>query len=83
MAICFGRVQRVSRSSGKNACCKSAYNARDNITDEKTNITYDFSDRGDNVYHNILLPDYVNIKFKNSSELMNAIEHIERKDNAT
>ena len=75
-------MQRVSRSSGKNACCKGAYNARDKITDEKTNVTYNFSDRGDNVYHNILLPNYVNLKFKNSSELMNAIEKAERKDNS-
>ena len=82
MAIRFGRIQRVSRSSGKNACCKSAYNARDKITDKKTNVTYDFSDRGDNVYHNILLPSYVNLKFKNPSELMNAIEKSERKDNS-
>jgi len=82
MAIRFGRIQRVSRSDGKNACCKSAYNARDKITDEKTNVTYNFSDRGNNVYHNILLPDYVNLKFKNPSELMNAIEKAERKDNS-
>lgn len=82
MAIQFARIERVKRSEGKNACCKGAYNARTNITDQKTNITYNFSDRPDNVYHQILLPEYVDQKFKNLSELMNAVEHIERKDNS-
>ena len=82
MAIQFARIERVKRSGGKNACCKGAYNARTNITDQKTNITYNFSNRLDNVYHQILLPEYVDQKFKNLSELMNAVEHIERKGNS-
>ena len=40
MAIQFARVQRVSRSTGGNACCKGAYNSRTKIKDEKTNIVY-------------------------------------------
>jgi hypothetical protein len=82
MAIRLARIQRVSRSNGKNACCKGSYNARTIIRDEKTNVVYNFSDRLDNVYHDILLPDYVNLKFKNPSVLMNAIEKAERKDNS-
>ena len=82
MAIQFARVGRVSRSGGKNACCKGSYNARDRIVDQKTNLVYDFSSRGDNVHHEILLPSHEDLKFKNLSELMNAIEHIERKDNS-
>ena len=82
MAIQFARIERVKRSGGKNACCKGAYNARTNITDQKTNITYNFSNRLDNVYHQILLPEYVDQKFKNLSKLMNAVEHIERKNNS-
>jgi len=82
MAIQFARAEYVSRSSGKNACCKGAYNARSKVTDEKTNITYNFSNRPDNVYHEILLPEHVDRRFKNLSELMNTIEHIERKDNS-
>ena len=82
MAIRLARIQRVSRSNGKNACCKGSYNARTIIRDEKTNVVYNFSDRLDNVYHDILLPDHVNLKFKNPSVLMNAIEKAERKDNS-
>jgi len=82
MAIQFARIEIVGRSSGGNACCKGAYNARTIIKDQKTNITYNFSNRGDNVYHDILLPEGVDWKFKNIAELMNSIEHIERKNNS-
>ena len=82
MAIQFARIEIVGRSTGGNACCKGAYNARTKINDQKTNITYNFSNRGDNVYHDILLPNGIDQKFKNISELMNAVEHIEKKDNS-
>ena len=73
MAIQFARVQIVGRGSGGNACCKGAYNARSKITDEKTNITYNFQNRGDNVYHIMILPEHVDQKFKNISVLMNEV----------
>ncbi len=82
MAIQFARAEYVGRSSGKNACCKGAYNSRTKIKDEKTNIVYNFTSRKDNVYHEVLLPEYVHQKFKNISELMNMIEHTERKCNS-
>lgn len=82
MAIQFARIARVKRSEGKNACCKGAYNARTVIKDEKTNIVYNFARRGGNVYHEILLPDYVDARFQNLSELMNTIEHIEKKSDS-
>ena len=43
MAIQFARIEIVGRSEGKNACLKSAYNARLIIKDERTNVTYNFS----------------------------------------
>ena len=82
MAIQFARIQIVSRKTGGNACCKGAYNARSKIVDEKTGEIFNFTKRGDNVYHEMLLPDHVDRKFKNPSELMNAVEHIEKKDNS-
>ena len=45
MAIQFARAEYVGRSSGKNACCKGAYNSRTKIKDEKTNIVYNFTSR--------------------------------------
>ena len=64
MAIQFARIEIVSRSNSGNACCKGAYNARTTIKDERTNITYNFSNRGDHVYHEVLLPKSVDQRFR-------------------
>ncbi|MDA9163616.1 AAA family ATPase [Rickettsiaceae bacterium] len=79
MAICFVKSRYVSRSSGGNACRTSAYNARDKIVDERTGEVFDFSDRGDNVYHEVILPQHVDKKFKNISILSNEVERNERR----
>ena len=83
MAIQFARVEYVSRSAGKNACCKSAYNGRARINDEKTNVTYTFERKEDNIYHKILLPEYVDKKFANISELANEVERTEKRINSS
>jgi Ti-type conjugative transfer relaxase TraA len=82
MAIQFARVEIVGRASGGNACCKGAYNARTIVKDERTNITYNFSNRGDNVYHVMLLPDHADQKFKDIKVLMNEPERAERQKNS-
>ena len=79
MAIAFAHPGYVSRSSGANACCKSAYNARDKIKDLKTGVVYNWQRRSDNVYHDIMLPDYVDKKFKNAAVLANEVEKIEKR----
>ena len=79
MAICFARVRYVSRSTGGSACNSSAYNARSKIVDEKTGEVFNWSKREDNVYHEMLLPDYVDKKFKNISEFANEVEKAEKR----
>lgn len=79
MAIQFARIEIVTRSSGGSACCKGAYNARTKVKDEKTNVTYNFSHKGDNVYHTVLLPEHVNKKFSSVSEFMNLVEAFEKR----
>jgi Ti-type conjugative transfer relaxase TraA len=79
MAICFARVRYVSRSTGGRACNSSAYNARSKIVDEKTGEVFNWSKREDNVYHEMLLPDYVDKKFKNISEFANEVEKSEKR----
>lgn len=79
MAIAFARPEYISRSNGANACCKSAYNARTIIKDESSNVTYNFSKRGDNIHHAILLPDGVDSKFKNPITFANEVERLERR----
>ncbi|KJW03825.1 AAA domain protein [Rickettsia argasii T170-B] len=82
MAIQFARIEIVGRSEGKNACLKAAYNARLIIKDERTNITYNFSKKGDNVYHVVLLPTHVDQKFKDPRVLMNEVERLEKRKNS-
>src|SRR5260221_3093433 len=79
MAIQFARCQYVSRSSGGNACRKASYNQRDAIRCERTGELFSFKDRGGNVHHEILLPEGVHEKFKNSSVLWNEVEQCEKR----
>lgn len=82
MAIQFARIRFISRSGGGNACRSSAYNARDKIVNEKTGEVFNWTQRGGNIYHEILLPDHVDKKFKNASVLSNEVEVTERKGNS-
>ncbi|MGC0371941.1 MAG: hypothetical protein DGJ47_000642 [Rickettsiaceae bacterium] len=79
MAIAFARTRAVGRNSGGNACCSFAYNARSTILDNSTGVTYNFSNRSDNLYHEILLPKGADESFKNESVLSNEIERIEKR----
>ncbi|MGV2433296.1 MAG UNVERIFIED_CONTAM: MobA/MobL family protein [Rickettsiaceae bacterium] len=82
MAIAFARSEYVSRSTGANACCKGAYNARAKIKDEKTCVTYNFSNKKDNAYHEMLLPKKADDKFKDPAILSNEVERTEKKKNS-
>ncbi len=82
MAIEYARMEIVNRGAGGNACCKGAYNARSKINDIRTNVTYNFQNRGDNVYHDVLLPEHVDLKFKDIAILMNEVERSEKRKNS-
>lgn len=79
MAIQFARCEYVSRSTGGNACRKASYNQREAIRCEWTGELFSFKDRGGNVHHEILLPNGVDEKFKNSSVLWNEVERCEKR----
>ncbi|SPR02270.1 MobA/MobL family protein [Orientia tsutsugamushi] len=82
MAIQFARIEFLTRSKGGDSCRKAAYNARTIVENEKTGIKYNFSRKKDNVYHTVLIPDYVNQDFKNIQTLMNEVERTAKKDNS-
>jgi Ti-type conjugative transfer relaxase TraA len=82
MAIAFARIEFVSRSTGASACNSSAYNSRSIIVDERTGEVFNYTKRGGNVYHEVLLPDHVDKKFKDITILSNEVERMERKDNS-
>lgn len=82
MAIGFVKSRYVSRSKGGSACNSSAYNARTKIVDQRTGEVFDYSKRKDNVYHEMLLPEYVDKKFKNPVILANEVEANEHQKNS-
>ncbi|SPR14523.1 conjugal transfer protein TraA [Orientia tsutsugamushi] len=82
MAIQFTRVEFLSRSTGGDSCRKAAYNARTIVKNKQTGIRYNFSHKKDNVYHTVLIPDYVNQDFKNIQTLMNEVERTETRENS-
>jgi Ti-type conjugative transfer relaxase TraA len=82
MAIAFARLQYVSRSSGGNACLKSAYNERSQMTCERSGQTFFFKHRDGNICHEILLPEEADSRFSESSVLWNAAEFAEKRQNS-
>ncbi|WP_371219327.1 AAA family ATPase [Orientia tsutsugamushi] len=82
MAIQFARIEFLRRSEGGDSCRKAAYNARTIVKNKQTGIRYNFSSKKDNVYHTVLIPDYVNQDFKNIQTLMNEVERTETRENS-
>ncbi|MCA0254813.1 MAG: AAA family ATPase, partial [Proteobacteria bacterium] len=79
MAIGFVKSRYVSRSSNGHACNSSAYNSRSKILSLKDGVVFNYSKQGGNVFHEVLLPDYVNRKFKDISNLANEVESCEKR----
>ncbi|GEM_PF-2949161 len=82
MAIAFARLEYVSRSSGGNACLKSAYNERSQMTCERSGQTFFFKHRDGNICHEVLLPEGADTRFHESSVLWNAAENAEKRQNS-
>lgn len=82
MAIAFARLQYVSRSSGGNACLKSAYNERAQMTCERSGQTFFFKHRDGNICHQVLLPQGADPRFSESSVLWNSAEFAEKRQNS-
>ena len=82
MAIQFARAEYVSRSGGGDACRKSAYNSGSEIMNERTGEVFNFKDKRDGTFHGILLPEYVDPKFKNASVFANSVEAAENRKNS-
>jgi MobA/MobL family len=83
MAIFYFNAQAISRSSGKNACRAAAYNARTKIVDEKTQKSYDYSDRTDLAHSLILTPQIADRTFEiDRATLWNLVEAGEKRPDA-
>ena len=86
MAIGYARAEFVKRSNGKNACAKAAYNARSRIEFDGNCAldpeVYDWSSKAPSVFHEVLLPEGVQEKFKSPQILWNAAEAREKRYNS-
>ena len=81
MAIAFARLEFIKRSVGKNAVAKAAYNSKTCLYFEGNCVLapelYDFSQRDQPIYHEILLPEGVDENFRHPEILWN---HAEKKE---
>lgn len=82
MAIAFARVSIHSRSKGHSAVAASAYRTASKLFDERIGTNYDFSNRSEVVFSEILLPQGASQKFLNREFLWNEVERVENRINS-
>lgn len=82
MAIAFARVSIHSRSKGHSAVAAASYRAGVELWDSRTGLQYDFSNRHDVVFSEILLPVGSHEAFLNREYLWNQVEAVERRCDA-
>lgn len=82
MAIAFARVSIHSRSKGHSAVAASAYRTASKLFDERIGTNYDFSNRSEVVFSEILLPLDASQKFLNREFLWNEVERVENRINS-
>ena len=82
MAIFHLHIQIISRGKGKSAVAAAAYRAGEAIKNEYDGILHDYTRKLGIVHTEILLPDHVPKEYNNRGILWNAVEKIEKADNA-
>ena len=75
-------IQIISRGKGKSAVAAAAYRAAERIKNEHDGYTHDYTNKKDVLNKEILLPDHAPIEYKDRTILWNAVERIEKNDNA-
>lgn len=82
MAIDFARLAIHTRTKGHSAIAAAAYRAGIELYDERTGESFDFSERQDVAYTEILLPENTHEKFTQREYLWNQAEHAEKRKDA-
>lgn len=75
-------ISIVQRSQGQSAVASAAYASRSKIKDDRTGKMYDYRDRYDKIYDEIILPTHAPEKYKNRAELWNRVERFEKNKDA-
>ena len=82
MEVISLHVDTISRRKGRSAVQMAAYCARDKLYCDYIGKSYDFTDRHDLIYHEVMLPDFAPDTFHNSEILWNNVEKTEKARNA-
>ena len=83
MAIFHSHVQIISRGKGgKSAVAAAAYRAGELIKNDFDGFIHDYTRKGGVVHTEILLPDHAPAEYANRAVLWNAVEKIEKAENA-
>lgn len=82
MEVISFHVDIISRRNGRSAIQMAAYCSRDRLHSDYTGKSYDYTDRHDLIYHEIMLPDSAPDTFHDSEVLWNSVEKIEKARNA-
>ena len=79
MAIAFAKVSLVSRAQGHSAVAAAAYRSGTCLTDDRTGLTHDYTNRTDVVFTETLLPEGVIEAFEDREFLWNKVESSEKR----
>lgn len=82
MEVISLHVGIISRRAGRSAVQMAAYCSRNKFYSDYTGKTYNYTERNDLVYHEVMLPDCAPNTFHNSEVLWNSVEKVEKARNA-
>jgi len=82
MAIYHLSAKIISRSGGRSSVAAAAYRSRDSIYDQRQGLDFDYSEKKDLAYSEILLPINAPTKLKDRSTLWNTVEKRENRKDA-
>ena len=82
MAIYHLSCKIISRSAGRSSVSAAAYRSRDSLHDERQGLDFDYSEKEDLAYSEILLPKDAPAELKDRSTLWNTVEKRENRKDA-
>jgi len=82
LASRFAHTRYIQRSKGGAACRTAAYNGRTRIFCQRTQTTFDFSNRPGLYRHIVVIPSHVHSQFLQPHILWNTVEHFEKRQDS-
>ncbi|KAF8818038.1 Ti-type conjugative transfer relaxase TraA [Rickettsia endosymbiont of Cardiosporidium cionae] len=79
MAICHFSYQMITRSKGHSAVGKAAYRSAEKLHDQRIDKTFDYRNKSDLLYKEVLLCKNVHIRLSDREVLWNKVEAVEKR----